>query len=161
MTEGPQRDCRMRTHSEGGHAMVDQSGSMPDVDEQVWDVEMFVRPQHLATVRNVMATLAVHLDFDLDTVADLRLAADEVGNQLAAVADQGSRVDCRFRLHQGDLTMHARVNSTHPDGARTEGLGARILASLVDSVQYRSTPDPDRLGHYLIETSISKRQVAR
>jgi len=161
MAERSEHDQFSTSLGEGADPRLGSSTDRYSSDGRRWDVEMSVLPPHLAAIRNVMGTLAVHLDFDLDAVADLRLAADEVASQLVAVADSDTAIDCGFALRGGTLTMRARVRSPHPDGARSEGLGARILASLVDSVRYEATPDPHEPGDYLITTTISKRQAIR
>ncbi|WP_231611270.1 ATP-binding protein, partial [Rhodococcus sp. CX] len=62
-------------------------------------VELRVRadPGQLPVLRAVAAAIALQQDFDLDTVADVKLAVDEAATRLIMSAVDGTDVTCRFQ----------------------------------------------------------------
>src|SRR6187399_2876666 len=53
---------------------------------------------NLPIVRSVVATIATRADFDLDAIADLRLAVDEACSTLITRAVPGTVMSCRFTM---------------------------------------------------------------
>ncbi len=107
---------------------------------QEWPVQRSVLVRVGATVaqlpplRVVAGDLAARADFDLDAVADLRLAVDEAAAELVAVAAPGASITCTFLV--GDEGVEATVTVPVAPTAtlRTDSFGWRVLTTLVDDV---------------------------
>lgn len=67
------------------------------------ELRVSVPAESIAAVRLVAADLAARADFGLDTIDDVRMAVDEVCNQLACRADrtQGMRIVFHLDGHGG------------------------------------------------------------
>lgn len=93
-------------------------------------------PELVPVVRNVAADLAIRMDLQLDTIADLRLAVDEACGLLLARAVTPTLLRTRFTYGGGTVT--ARVETACREGtalpART-GFNWHVLSALVRSVR--------------------------
>ncbi len=97
----------------------------------------------IPTIRAVASDLAARADFDLDAIADLRMAVDEVCATLVDLAAPATRLRCTFLLHPERIEVHAEVQADRPDSAvSTETFGWRVLQTLADKVAVYHTPDP-------------------
>ncbi|MFD1051218.1 ATP-binding protein, partial [Kibdelosporangium lantanae] len=63
------------------------------------DIELRVPAElrYLPILRSLAATIALREDFDLDFVADFKLAVDEAGSMLVTAAYPGAELVGRFR----------------------------------------------------------------
>ena len=97
----------------------------------------------IPTIRAVASDLAARADFDLDAIADLRMAVDEACATLVDVAAPASQLRCTFlrarRTHRG-----ARRGAGRPADAAvsTDTFGWRVLQTLADKVSVQHSPDP-------------------
>jgi serine/threonine-protein kinase RsbW len=99
-------------------------------------IELWIpaRAARLGTVRAVAADLAGRLDFDLDAVADLRMAVDEAGASLLPAAAEGARLVCAFTVGQDEITVEVAVQGRPGSAVDTDGFGWRVLHTLVDEL---------------------------
>ncbi|MEU6641279.1 ATP-binding protein [Saccharomonospora sp. NPDC046836] len=88
---------------------------------------------HLPIIRSVAANIAIRADFDLDAIADLRLAVDEACSTLITRAVPGSTMVCRFTIDDSELRFRGAVTSTDSAAPSTASFGWRILTTLADS----------------------------
>ncbi|MFL0180020.1 ATP-binding protein [Mycobacterium sp. SMC-15] len=100
-------------------------------------VELRVTPrlESLAVVRMLVGAIATYEDLDVDTVADLRLAIDELCTQLIRSAAPGAMLTVVIDPHDDYVTIQA---SAAGDGAGVLTPGSfswHVLTSLVDDVQ--------------------------
>lgn len=113
------------------------------------DVRIQLRclPEWLSVARAVAADIAVHADFDLDSIDDIKIAVDEAGSQLIRLAagdpDGTSAVSapetmwCRFRLESGVLDIRITVGIPAP-GTPTSlhgRFGQHVLSVVTDEVR--------------------------
>ncbi|OLT39098.1 hypothetical protein BJF85_07805 [Saccharomonospora sp. CUA-673] len=99
---------------------------------------------HLPIVRSVAANVAVRADFDMDAIADLRLAVDEACSTLITRAVAGSTMTCRFAIGDGELRFHGTVASADQEPPSTASFGWKVLTTLADSANTwleNGTPD--------------------
>ncbi|MGH3902595.1 MAG: ATP-binding protein [Pseudonocardiaceae bacterium] len=96
-------------------------------------IEVGVLPAHLAPVRVVAADLAARADFDLDAVADLRMAVDEACATLAVLAQPGARLRCRLQVEADRIMVTARIPAPGQSISQ-DSFGWRVLATLTDQV---------------------------
>jgi serine/threonine-protein kinase RsbW len=97
----------------------------------------------IPTIRAVASDLAGRADFDLDAIADLRMAVDEACATLVDLAAPMTRLRCTFQLHPDHIEVVAEVRAGRSDAAvSTETFGWRVLQTLADKVSVQHAPDP-------------------
>lgn len=89
----------------------------------------------LPAVRLLAGDLATRADFDLDAVADLRLAVDEACAELVRAARPGSTLTCTFAVRDDRITVTAAVPVVGTARLDKEGFGWRVLTTLADDVE--------------------------
>lgn len=87
----------------------------------------------LSVIRAVAANIAVREDFDIDAIADIKMAVDEACAALIERAAPDSTLLCHFRVLDGRMFVRVRATSERPDPLDREGLGWRVLTALVDT----------------------------
>lgn len=93
----------------------------------------------LPAVRAVAGDLAMRMDYDLDSVEDLRLAVDEACATLALVGAPHARLTVVFESSRAGLHIEAWVPTVQEDLAPPkDGFGWAVLATLVDDVDARA-----------------------
>ncbi len=124
-----------------------------------WSVLMQVGSSaaELPPLRVVAADLAARADFDLDTVADLRLAVDEAASELVTIALPDTVLTCTFQLDTAQLEVTTWVPARPGGRLRQDSFGWRVLTTLVDEVRVIGDPqaDPPVVG-----ISLCKRRAA-
>jgi serine/threonine-protein kinase RsbW len=98
---------------------------------------------YLPAVRAVAADLAIRMDFDLDSVEDLRLAADEACATLAQIALKDAELTVTFETTRTGLHIEAWVPTAEGVEVPRDGFGWAILATLVDVVEARRSTQAD------------------
>jgi serine/threonine-protein kinase RsbW len=97
----------------------------------------------IPTIRAVASDLAARADFDLDAIADLRMAVDEACATLVDVAAPSSVLRCTFRVRPERIQVHVEVQADTT--VSTDTFGWRVLQTLADDVQVHHAPGSD--GH--------------
>ncbi|RZS32819.1 serine/threonine-protein kinase RsbW [Herbihabitans rhizosphaerae] len=139
--------------------MGDPESTLTEEAELVDQVELRLGAQleHLSVVRAVAAHIAMGADFDIDAIADLKLAVDEVCTDLIVRAVPGSAMDCVFRLSPDRIEACVRVTSHNDDLPKRDSFGWTVLTTLTDSVSTRLESVD---GHYVIQVDIAKNRTA-
>jgi serine/threonine-protein kinase RsbW len=106
------------------------------ISDDRFDVEVRVAatPQHLSAIRAVAADLAMRADFDLDAIADLKLAVDEACSTLVMHAAPGSELNCAFRCTPDEIRVRALAPSADGTPPRRDTFSWRVLSTLADFV---------------------------
>nr|WP_278256361.1 hypothetical protein [Nocardioides convexus] len=73
---------------------------------------------YASVLRTLTAGLAARLDFTLDDIEDLRIAVSEAAAMVLDEADEGTVLDCRFRLLPGESRRHHRRDGTDAERPR-------------------------------------------
>lgn len=95
----------------------------------------------IPTIRAVASDLAARADFDLDAIADLRMAVDEVCATLVDVAAPSATLRCTFLVHHERIEVHAEVQADRSDAVlSTDTFGWRVLQTLADKVSVHHAP---------------------
>ncbi|WP_068158944.1 ATP-binding protein [Rhodococcus phenolicus] len=107
-------------------------------------VELRVRadPGQLPVLRAVAAAIALQHDFDLDTVADVKLALDEAATRLIMSAVDGTDVTCRFQAIAPALRISVSAGTRPSSTTSARTFGWHVLNSLADSVDVRVDDTP-------------------
>jgi serine/threonine-protein kinase RsbW len=121
------------------------------------DIELRVpaEPRYLPIIRSLAASIALREDFDLDFVADFKLAVDEAGSMLTVAAWPGSELRCKFRVGVNAVSLQASALSTVeslPDPAAS--FAWRVLTTLTDTATTRVEQVP---GGYRVVIELTKR----
>lgn len=98
-------------------------------------LEVGVLPAQLTPVRVVAGELAARADFDLDEVADLRLAVDELCSSLAMLAPPDTRMRCVLQVDPDWITVTVWIPALEPSAIPRDTFGWRVLVTLADEVE--------------------------
>ncbi|MFR9727595.1 ATP-binding protein [Saccharopolyspora sp. MS10] len=130
----------------------------PDAAPPTSEVEVRVAAEasQLSVLRAVTADLAMRADFDVDTIADLRLAVDEACSSLIRLATVGQTLTCRFQGDDRSLRVAASVVSDRPREPRQDTFSWRVLSALVDAVSTSVEPDADTDGGHVVRIDLTK-----
>jgi serine/threonine-protein kinase RsbW len=91
----------------------------------------------LPAVRAMAGDIAMRMDYDLDSVEDLRLAVDEACAILAAVGEPEEPLTVVFDTTRSGLHIEAWVPTREGVSVPRDGFGWAVLQTLVDSVDAR------------------------
>lgn len=122
-------------------------------------VELRVKahPDQLAVLRAVTSAIALQHDFDLDTVADVKLAVDEAATRLIMGSPTDGTLSCSFRVVYP--MVHVRLSAPTVDAAavgQPRSFGWHVLNSLTESI---SVSADDSVA--TIDMSIAEGSAAR
>lgn len=99
---------------------------------------------HLPIIRSMAGNVATRADFDMDTIADLRLAVDEACSALIRAARSEGTLVCRFAVVDEVLRFTGAVPSAVDEPPSTGTFGWQVLSTLTDSTN--SWIDSDTVG---------------
>lgn len=94
-------------------------------------------PHHLPIPRGIAAALAATLDFDIDAVADLRMAVDEMVSTVIQRARPGSQVATVFRVHQDSVMVECSAASDERGDIDEGSFGWMVLSTLAEDLRAR------------------------
>lgn len=116
--------------------MVDSRGALAQDGRRAERLELRVptTPTQLPAVRAMAGDLAIRMDYDLDSVEDLRLAVDEACATLAAIALPDQPLTVVFETTRSGLHIDAWVPTAEGTQVPRDGFGWAVLQTLVDHV---------------------------
>lgn len=124
------------------------------------EVRANAEPTQLSVMRAVIGDLAMRADFDVDSIADLRLAVDEACSSLIRLATPDATLVCRFHSGADSMAIQAEVASDDAAGPRTDTFSWRVLTSLMDSVHTSVDLAADgHAGRHLVRIDLSKHRT--
>ena len=128
--------------------MADSRGALAQDGRRAERLELRVptTPTQLPAVRAIAGDLAMRMDYDLDSVEDLRLAVDEACATLALVADGDARLTVVFETTRTGLHIDAWVPAAEGTDVPRDGFGWAVLQTLVDNVEGRPATQADVPG---------------
>ncbi|BBX21549.1 anti-sigma-F factor RsbW [Mycolicibacter terrae] len=127
-------------------------------------VELRVAPrlESLAVVRMLVGAIATYEDLNVDTVADLRLAIDELCTQLIRCAAPNSTLKVVIDPDDDDITIEASTAGDGSDVLTPGSFSWHVLTSLVDDVQtFRGGSELDGAGELFGVTLTTRRAESR
>jgi serine/threonine-protein kinase RsbW len=136
-----------------GKAAEDSSHDDPDGIE----LRLGARLEHLPIIRSLAATLAIRADFDLDSIADLKLAVDETCSTLITRAVRGGMLACHFTVYPNEIRFSASTVSNHHAEPKRDSFGWRVLTTLTDEV---TALVEDEGANHLVRIEITKRKTS-
>jgi serine/threonine-protein kinase RsbW len=119
--------------------MVDSRGALAQDGRRAERLELRVpiTAMQLPAVRAMAGDLAIRMDYDLDSVEDLRLAVDEACATLASVVEGDAPMTVVFETTRSGLHIEAWVPTADGVDVPRDGFGWAVLATLVDAVDGR------------------------
>ncbi|MGY1774029.1 ATP-binding protein [Blastococcus sp. SYSU D00813] len=119
--------------------MVDRRGALAQDGRRAERLELRVptTPTQLPAVRAMAGDLAIRMDYDLDSVEDLRLAVDEACATLAAIGLPEEPLTVVFETTRSGLHIDAWVPTADGTEVPRDGFGWAVLQTLVDAVDAR------------------------
>ncbi|HEU0192231.1 MAG TPA: anti-sigma factor [Mycobacterium sp.] len=144
--------------------MSDVGPEQPEYPRSERSVELRVAPrlENLAVVRTLVGAVGTFEDLDLDTVADLRLAIDELCTQLIRCAAPDSLLIIVIDPGDDDVVVQVSADCETVEALSPGGFSWFVLTSLADDVQ--TSPDrttPDGRGGMFAVTLRSRRAGAK
>jgi serine/threonine-protein kinase RsbW len=91
-------------------------------------------PGRLPLLRSMAAALAIALDFDLDTMSDMRMAVDELGSTVVTRARPGSTVTCTFVAVDAVVSVTAVATLRSDEPVDRGSFGWMVLTTLASDV---------------------------
>ncbi|WP_163510593.1 ATP-binding protein [Fodinicola acaciae] len=107
-------------------------------------------PDQLPVARAVAHTIAMRANFDLDAIADITMAIDELCSQLMAKSDGTLR--CTFLLRPDCLVVHGSIAGQL--APNTASFGWRVLSTLVDSARTWLADSPPEVHIELVRKRV-------
>ena len=129
------------------------AGSQDDPDGI--ELRIGAKLEQLPIIRSLAATVAIRADFDLDSIADLKLAVDEACSTLITRAIPGSALTCRFVLRDNEIRFVGMAMSAIDTEPKRDSFGWRVLTTLTD--QANSWVNRNESGH-AVHIEIVKRK---
>jgi serine/threonine-protein kinase RsbW len=129
-----------------------------DNDPDGIELRIASRLEQLPIIRSLAATVAIRADFDLDSIADLKLAVDEACSTLITRANPGSGLTCRFLLRDNEIRFLGMATSASAAEPRRDSFGWRVLTTLTDEASTWVTPGES--GHVLHIEIVKRKTTA-
>jgi serine/threonine-protein kinase RsbW len=130
---------------------ADGDGS-PDVIELRLGTEL----ANLPIIRSLTSSIAMRADFDLDAIADLKLAVDEACSTLISRATPGSTLTCTFTVHKDEIQFAVHTHAAGDVRPSEDSFGWRVLTTLTDHADSWVQPDA---GQHLVHIEVAKRRA--
>jgi serine/threonine-protein kinase RsbW len=123
--------------------MTNLNAIEPDTQSGDTVVELRVNadPTQLSVVRAVAGTIAGQHDFDLDAIADVRLAMDEACSFLIVRAQPDSILSCCFQHSATELRVRISARIVGGESATPRTFGWYVLDTLTDSIRLEHDGD--------------------
>jgi serine/threonine-protein kinase RsbW len=121
------------------------------------EVRVGADPAQLPVLRAVASVVAMRQDFDLDSIADLKMAVDEACSMLVLRAAGGSLLSCRFRPVGSEIRVLATTLSDTDQWPDTGSFGWHVLSTLTDSLDAAVVPAAADPGGFTLRIELAKR----
>lgn len=129
---------------------------MTDHDEI--EIKLRAEPSQLPVVRAVVGTIAMHQDFDVDAIADLKIAVDEACSMLILRAVKGSRMACRFLVGNRGIHFNAVASTEDKTEIDRTSFGWHVLETLTDSAEVSIGPAAADPGVFELCIELTRRR---
>jgi serine/threonine-protein kinase RsbW len=114
------------------------AGGQISADGQIsMDIRFPADPSRLPLLRSVAGALAAAQDYDIDTIADLRMAVDELAATVVKRARPGSVIACVLEADPDGMTVTASSPVDNPTPVDQTTFGWMVLTTLATEVTAR------------------------
>jgi serine/threonine-protein kinase RsbW len=115
---------------------------------------------NLPIIRSLASSIAMRADFDLDSIADLKLAVDEACSTLITQGAPDATLRCGFTVTRDEIRFVVTVASTSDKQPSTDSFGWRVLTTLTDHTASWVERDTQNGGErHLVHIELAKRRV--
>ncbi|MFL6125252.1 ATP-binding protein [Actinophytocola sp.] len=116
---------------------------------------------NLPIIRSLAASIAMRADFDLDSIADLRLAVDEACSTLITQGAPNAMLRCTFQVSAEEIRFVVSVPSTSDAKPSSDSFGWRVLSTLTDhTATWVDGPvDSDPTTPHQVHIELAKRRM--
>ncbi|UYP18211.1 ATP-binding protein [Rhodococcus sp. Z13] len=131
--------------------------SARDHTPPVVELRVQAHPDQLAVLRAVAAAIALQHDFDLDTVADVKLAVDEAATRLIMASPDDAMLECAFRA--AHPLLHISLSAPAEDASSIgspRSFGWYVLNSLTESISVTTEDSVARIDMSIAESSADR-----
>lgn len=97
-------------------------------------------------------------DFDLDAIADLKIAVDEACSMLIMRAAKGSTLQCTFGTDEAGISVVAEVDRDGGEPLDENVFGWHVLSTLTDEVSWHSL-DGDSPARLKLQLSVRRKAI--
>ncbi|GAB3456952.1 ATP-binding protein [Actinophytocola sediminis] len=116
---------------------------------------------NLPIIRSLAASIAMRADYDLDSIADLKLAVDEACSTLITRAAVDATLQCGFTVSKDEIRFQVTISSASDQVPSSDSFGWRVLTTLTD--QARSWVEHNGQGggrpEHLVHIELAKRRA--
>jgi serine/threonine-protein kinase RsbW len=115
---------------------------------------------NLPIIRSLASSIAMRADFDLDSIADLKLAVDEACSTLITQGAPDTTLRCCFAVTRDEIRFVVTVASTSDKQPSSDSFGWRVLTTLTDHTASWVEPDErNGGGRHLVHIELAKRRA--
>lgn len=111
---------------------------------------------NLPIIRSLTSSIAMRADFDLDAIADLKLAVDEACSTLITRAAPDAILRCAFEVSKDEIRFLVSIRSTSDTPPSSDTFGWRVLTTLTD---HANSWVESNDGQYLVHIEVAKRRA--
>lgn len=116
---------------------------------------------NLPIIRSLASSIAMRADYDLDSIADLKLAVDEACSTLITRATVDATLLCGFTVSKDEIRFKVTISSDSDVVPSSDSFGWRVLTTLTD--QARSWVERNGQGgerpENLVHIELAKRRA--
>lgn len=124
---------------------------------EIVELRVDAKLDSLSLVRALTSAVAMRADYDIDAIADLKLAADEICTMLIRRAAPDTPLRGRFSLLPRSLTFEMAVRAADTAPVPQQSLSWRLLTALVDSVSADLRADSAGHPELAIEVLVTRK----
>jgi serine/threonine-protein kinase RsbW len=116
---------------------------------------------NLPIIRSLASSIAMRADYDLDSIADLKLAVDEACSTLITRADVNATLHCSFTVSKDEIRFLVKIRSTSDVVPSSDSFGWRVLTTLTDHANSWVERNGQGGGHpeHLVHIELAKRRA--
>jgi len=111
---------------------------------------------NLPIIRSLTSSIAMRADFDLDAIADLKLAVDEACSTLITRAVPDAALRCTFTVRKDEIRFVVSIRSSSDTKPSSDSFGWRVLTTLTDHANSWVEPDGEQ---HLVHIEVAKRRA--
>lgn len=134
--------------------------SVDSGDDRPAEIELRLGAEltNLPIIRSLTSTIAMRADFDLDAIADLKLAVDEACSTLIVRAAVDTNLRCRYTITDDEIRFVVSIEARTAATPSSESFGWRVLTTLTDRARTWVEPN-GHPGAQQVNIELAKRRA--
>jgi serine/threonine-protein kinase RsbW len=127
-----------------------------DVSSDEIELRLGAELTNLPIIRSLTSSIAMRADFDLDAIADLKLAVDEACSTLITRAATDATLSCTFKVSKDEIRFVTSIRSADDATPSSDSFGWRVLTTLTDHTNCWVEQNG---GQHLVHIELAKRRA--